>query len=111
MSATYQANIGSRNWCDLGLVNHGSNFKGVIENIQIFNRAWSTADMSTDSATPLGLINNTNLVVRYMMTHDYQEGRVTSAVSESTPYGVNISFGDGDLSSDSYVQSDNYVTI
>jgi len=111
MNATYEVTVGSRNRCPLdGVHNLGANYKGKIENIQVFKTILTSGELSNDSGTPLGLTAPTiNLIVRYLMTMDYGEGRVTHATTESTMGGVDISFPDGDLSNDSYVKSDNYL--
>jgi hypothetical protein len=110
MATTYTVSVGSRNRCPwVGVENFGSNYKGTIENIQVFNDVMSGANLSNDAGAPLGLVTATNLVVRYLMTMDYGEGKVTHAAAESTIGGVNIAFGDGDLSADSYSEFDNYL--
>ena len=112
MSDSYDLTIGSRNRCDHQNVrNLGSNFKGNITNIQVFNRAWSSSDVSTDNIDRDGLINNTNLLCRFLMASDYQEGRPTHTSTEETPFGLTVNFPDGDLTNYSYTRNDNYSTI
>jgi hypothetical protein len=110
MSAAYDMSIGSRNRCRFkGVVNYGANYKGTIENIQVFNNVLSSTDLNNDAGSPLGLVSSTDLVVRYLMTMDYNEGKVTHSSAEPTVGGVSIGFDDGDLSADSYTEFDNYL--
>jgi len=112
MNSSYDLTVGSRNRCDhFNVRNLGSNFKGSISNIQLFNRTWSSADVTSDSGDISGLINNTNLLCRFTMDEDYQEGKVTHLTDEETPYGMLVSFPEGNLSDFSYVRNENYVTI
>jgi hypothetical protein len=93
----------------MDFTNYGSNFKGTIENILIYNTELSAVDVSNDNSAPLGLAIASNLVSRHLMTADYNEGTPCNPTTPTvTPYGMEVTFGDGNLSNPSYVKGDYY---
>lgn len=113
MNSSYEVSIGSRNRSYFGFQPYkGCCAKGTIENIQVCNRLWSTQEILDDSNTPLGIVNPSNTVVRYLMTADYGEGKVCDdATWQPISGGLEIKFPDGNLSSDSYVANEYYNTF
>jgi len=112
LDSPLEITVGSRNRCDRVYVrNYGSNFKGEITNIQTFTNEWDSTKAFSDSVDPDGIVSPTGMVSRFLMDEDYQEGKPTHAGYESTPYGANISFPDGDMTLPSYIEGEFYVAV
>ena len=112
---TMMLSIGSANWSvELERIYYYKLFKGAIENIQVWNDVWDASEVTTDNANRTGLlITPSNLVVRYLMddsTSNYSEAKVTHSATSTSAHGLEISFQDGDLSSDSYIAGEYYTT-
>lgn len=103
--------VGSKSWShEINKEYYFNIFKGDITNIQVWNDVWDATDITSDNSDRSGLITSaSNLVSRYLMTStDYSEAKLTHSASAPTPYGLDVGFGDGDLSSDSYVADEWY---
>lgn len=110
MSATYEVNVGCRYFGLRRQQNYGSGFKGALTNLLIYSDSLDSAAAIADAAAPQGLANSSDLVVRYEMNADYQEGRVTSTSDITCLNDVSIRFPDGDLSANSYDEGDDYLS-
>jgi hypothetical protein len=113
MNSSYEVSIGSRNRSYFGLQPYkGCCAKGIIENIQVCNTKWTAQEILNDSNTPLGIVNPSNTVVRYLMIADYGEGKICDdTVWQPITGGLEIKFPEGNLSSDSYVANEYYNTF
>jgi hypothetical protein len=90
---------------------HPYNFyRGVMENIQVWNVAWDFTDVNLDftdidGVTPL--LGSADLIARYQLTQSLvgTETKLTHGTSDTLINGLNISFADG-ASGDSFVATD-----
>jgi len=88
-------------------------FKGYMENVQIWNAAWNSTDVTNDYANINGVISSkpvSNLIARYELTEDLSgtETKPTHAASEVLAQGIEVAFQDG-TSGNSFVATDYYT--
>ena len=113
-SDTITLTVGAKHWSyELNKEYYFNIFKGGITNIQVWNDVWNISEVNSDNANRSGLITApSNLVSRYLMTAtSYGEGKITHTSAVAGPYGVEVDFADGNLSSDSYIKGDWYNVI
>ena len=88
-------------------------FRGYMTNVQLWNVAWNTTDISNDFANTAGVIVSqpgANLIARYELTQSLEglETKATHATAEIMDEGITIAFNEG-TSGDSFVATDYYT--
>ena len=83
-------------------------FKGTMTNVQVWSRMLPPVELVADNNDREGLVAGSGLVVRYLMTGELVEDRLTSLTENTAPYGYIHSFQEGDLSADSYIRGEAY---
>lgn len=77
----------------------GNFYRGIMENIQVWNGQWNSTDISNDASDPSGVITTSNgdLVVRYQLTEDLTglESKTTHTNDQDLDEGLLISFESG----------------
>ena len=110
LNGTLEGSIGSGLFGIHGVPAKVAGFVGELNNILVYSSVMSSSQVTSDATVPDGLLVTSNLVARFLMNADYSEGKVTHGSSEVNLFDLSVRFDDGDLSSDSYVEGDNYFT-
>lgn len=86
-------------------------FRGVMENVQVWNTTWALIDVTNDNASPNGVISSqppvTAMVARYELTQSLEglETKPTHLAAEILKDTITIAFADG-ASGDAFVATD-----
>ena len=104
--------LGMSQWDETFSVNlYEDGFKGEMINVQVWENVLSAGQVTSDWGITTGgglIAPSTDLLSRYLLTADYSEGKTITAVSNTFKNDFEVTFVDGDLSTDSYVKGDNY---